>query len=168
MRGTRGKPFERASVRGIIPAYAGNTVAEITGTTGEGDHPRVCGEHSTVRIPRGFLIGSSPRMRGTHIDPRQRYFTTGIIPAYAGNTHVGHCRTIHFRDHPRVCGEHVLNADASVCVRGSSPRMRGTRWRCQSGGRFDGIIPAYAGNTCWCRQLECRTRDHPRVCGEHG
>ena len=30
-----------------------------------------------------------------------------------------------------------------------------------------GIIPAYAGNTCYRRQTAPRRRDHPRVCGEH-
>ena len=33
--------------------------------------------------------------------------------------------------------------------------------------RRDGIIPAYAGNTIVFSFLQSRTRDHPRVCGEH-
>ena len=30
-----------------------------------------------------------------------------------------------------------------------------------------GIIPAYAGSTPSGGRLSCRSRDHPRVCGEH-
>ena len=30
-----------------------------------------------------------------------------------------------------------------------------------------GIIPAYAGNTCWKMGASATDRDHPRVCGEH-
>ena len=70
---------------------------------------------------------------------------------------------------------------------GSSPRMRGTRLRCDarhrrvgiipayagnthriSGHRkAEGVIPAYAGNTGHMRRTSRRCRDHPRVCGEH-
>ena len=31
----------------------------------------------------------------------------------------------------------------------------------------DGIIPAYAGNTCSLFSFRCVARDHPRICGEH-
>ena len=31
----------------------------------------------------------------------------------------------------------------------------------------EGIIPAYAGNTCHERFASFATRDHPRICGEH-
>ena len=32
---------------GIIPAYAGNTVAQYASMAVTGDHPRICGEHLT-------------------------------------------------------------------------------------------------------------------------
>ena len=56
-----------------------------------------------------------------------------------------------------------------VCFipRGSSPRMRGTRPVFLLDRLHDGIIPAYAGNTSLPRPYSTRSRDHPRVCGEH-
>ena len=86
MRGTRSGGGQFAYQRGIIPAYAGNTGLSALRATAAEDHPRVCGEHYDKVKDLATSQGSSPRMRGTHIDPRQRYFTTGIIPAYAGNT----------------------------------------------------------------------------------
>ena len=50
---------------------------------------------------------------------------------------------------------------------GSSPRMRGTLREIGVSLLYCGIIPAYAGNTCPAILRRCRTRDHPRVCGEH-
>ena len=92
-------------------------------------------------------LGSSPRMRGTHVRVLHADAGQGIIPAYAGNT----CRPAmvggHPRDHPRVCGEHTVNVLVAVYV--------------------SGIIPAYAGNTRISQSQGMTTRDHPRVCGEH-
>ena len=50
---------------------------------------------------------------------------------------------------------------------GSSPRMRGAL--CDRGGCQEppGIIPAYAGSTCYGVVELVLNRDHPRVCGEH-
>ena len=45
MRGTRHKLFDGFDVRGIIPAYAGNTRPPCAPLAKCGDHPRVCGEH---------------------------------------------------------------------------------------------------------------------------
>ena len=45
--------------------------------------------------------------------------------------------------------------------------MRGTLWGGEIGLHIDGIIPAYAGNTCKLLDRYRRRRDHPRVCGEH-
>ena len=53
--------------------------------------------------------------------------TTGIIPAYAGNTHGHIIGGVNRGDHPRVCGEH----------HGAFVQLLFAV----------GIIPAYAGNT---------------------
>ena len=66
MRGTRARYWYRGVVRGIIPAYAGNTVL---------DH-----------LDQQFVTGSSPRMRGTPAALSFDGTRLGIIPAYAGNT----------------------------------------------------------------------------------
>ena len=112
--------------------------------------------------------GSSPRMRGTHDVIAFHALRPGIIPAYAGNTCRNDTRGCCAGDHPRVCGEHILGDSNADIHRGSSPRMRGTRHTRPVRGRGTGIIPAYAGNTLRRQKSSCASRDHPRVCGEHG
>ena len=167
MRGTRFRRLFETSGRGIIPAYAGNTWMIAVTCTGKWDHPRVCGEHFG-RIPFALtLAGSSPRMRGTRSRVCRSACRPGIIPAYAGNTgektgdHVAH------RDHPRVCGEHMVQGLDTLVDAGSSPRMRGTPRMRSDAASGRGIIPAYAGNTLFALRGACRRWDHPRVCGEH-
>ena len=45
MRGTLPSTIRSAETRGIIPAYAGNTMAVMFSRIDVRDHPRVCGEH---------------------------------------------------------------------------------------------------------------------------
>ena len=167
MRGTRHRRSVRSLRAGIIPAYAGNTCAFLMAITSFGDHPRVCGEHCCPLPANLTLPGSSPRMRGTPKRMASESRHGGIIPAYAGNTiHPAVCSDTS-RDHPRVCGEHISSTCNSTTVRGSSPRMRGTRSPSRRTGRLPGIIPAYAGNTKCSSRTAPTSRDHPRVCGEH-
>ena len=147
MRGTRQTYAARWCQRGIIPAYAGNTVCLPSYSPCLRDHPRVCGEHPGVMAKCDTPGGSSPRMRGTHLVVREVVLMAGIIPAYAGNTWSWWCSASIPWDHPRVCGEHL------GCLVG----------RVDGGG----IIPAYAGNTSGMRLAHSHWRDHPRVCGEH-
>ena len=167
MRGTR--EYSRIGIRliGIIPAYAGNTARAWATRARGGDHPRVCGEHfASLRIRR-TIAGSSPRMRGTLSKRFPHSSTSGIIPAYAGNTSRPPTTVAEAWDHPRVCGEHSVWPSRYLIRVGSSPRMRGTLvlvglcWLCL------GIIPAYAGNTIHCMRASGNCWDHPRVCGEH-
>ena len=167
MRGTQipAHPDHRWS--GIIPAYAGNTLAVFCFRACRRDHPRVCGEH-TSRGLRGLRRqGSSPRMRGTPFVKHVFIGIVGIIPAYAGNTALSFGTDGVTGDHPRVCGEHSLRAAANPSLTGSSPRMRGTPADRKRIPPAHGIIPAYAGNTGHISCLPCCQRDHPRVCGEH-
>ena len=167
MRGTpRARPGQHMD-RGIIPAYAGNTSARHSPSEPRWDHPRVCGEHSTVTGVTRVRLGSSPRMRGTRTTGHGLDASRRIIPAYAGNTtNLGRTLTLD-GDHPRVCGEHLCTVRWSMQVVGSSPRMRGTRLDHFSYPASIGIIPAYAGNTCCESGESYGRRDHPRVCGEH-
>ena len=111
------------------------------------DHPRVCGEHTTIATWFIPLPGSSPRMRGTL-----------SFPSYV----LGY-----WWDHPRVCGEHPFLEMVTYPALGSSPRMRGTHTLHPRINPRAGIIPAYAGNTIPCCRSADVNRDHPRVCGEH-
>ena len=147
MRGTRMRRKLAYSNPGIIPAYAGNTNSARPFSNKVRDHPRVCGEHTASTQVLRRSLGSSPRMRGTLLRVRAERQSTGIIPAYAGNTR---CRTgfqAGCGDHPRVCGEHQLDALVGGIRTGSSPRMRGTLAPVIIGHVAHGIIPAYAGNT---------------------
>ena len=91
--------------------------------------------------------GSSPRMRGAPPLEQRLNLVIGIIPAYAGSTK----RFKILRD----------------CITGSSPRMRGALHHLRSAVMAVGIIPAYAGSTPCSKCGRLRSRDHPRVCGEH-
>ena len=130
MRGTPAADSASGALRGIIPAYAGNTGAHLVPRVSVRDHPRVCGEHLTMVSYCVSVAGSSPRMRGTPYRLNFVYVVAGIIPAYAGNTR-----------RPWA---------SSAGRKGSSPRMRGTHEIPALGRRNPGIIPAYAGNTCIC------------------
>ncbi len=127
VRGTLDGSGRLAADAGIIPACAGNTHASVPRRPPTRDHPRVCGEHRRVHmegLPGG---GSSPRVRGTHLDQTLSLNLGGIIPACAGNTTRGESEDCTTRDHPRVCGEHVVHRRSRCTSRGSSPRVRGTQ-----------------------------------------
>ena len=87
MRGTLFGVLVFTTSRGIIPAYAGNTISVTFSRIDVRDHPRVCGEHLTTGISIPIFMG--------------------IIPAYAGNTLRPSGQQTDRRDHPRVCGEHT-------------------------------------------------------------
>ena len=132
---------------GSSPRMRGTHACPRKTTRNRMDHPRVCGEHTASTQVLRRSLGSSPRMRGTLLRVRAERQSTGIIPAYAGNTR---CRTgfqAGCGDHPRVCGEHQLDALVGGIRTGSSPRMRGTLAPVIIGHVAHGIIPAYAGNT---------------------
>ena len=167
MRGTHKVGQKVTTATGIIPAYAGNTVSLSKNEDTPWDHPRVCGEHVSVRTAPSTNTGSSPRMRGTPELQRHHRRNFGIIPAYAGNTRVPACQHHSVEDHPRVCGEHNDTIRHVGLIQGSSPRMRGTLPDFNAPDGITGIIPAYAGNTSSKPKTPTSTRDHPRVCGEH-
>ena len=86
MRGTPTGVVSQTQTLGIIPAYAGNTILLVREVERERDHPRVCGEHQVIDDYGTVVMGSSPRMRGTHDGSAVFVPRHGIIPAYAGNT----------------------------------------------------------------------------------
>ncbi len=131
------------------------------------DHPRACGEHVTVPQDAILTAGSSPRLRGTLVAYADFAAEHGIIPALAGNTCRPATRRHRSWDHPRACGEHRDRRPLLEHVRGSSPRLRGTRRYSLAGRLQHGIIPALAGNTCSPANHAGASRDHPRACGEH-
>ena len=89
MRGKARFSKMSASVSRITPAYAGKrlTLHKIWQTVR--DHPRLCGEKTTLRTV-------------VQCD-------AGITPAYAGKSFKGECSGSDKRDHPRLCGEKISN-----------------------------------------------------------
>ena len=71
---------------GLIPTYAGNTVARRLLRVVVRAHPHVCGEHYVNHPALVADAGSSPRMRGTRKGLRVSAARCGLIPTYAGNT----------------------------------------------------------------------------------
>ena len=71
---------------GIIPAYAGSTLAYPCTAPWSRDHPRIRGEHVDVKEWRGGYKGSSPHTRGAPPRRGAHRRHPGIIPAYAGST----------------------------------------------------------------------------------
>ena len=145
---------------GIIPACAGSTRTLRGFRTGRWDHPRMCGEHQNAsRLSHGPL-GSSPHVRGALRPSATIGLGCGIIPACAGSTLFCHRFFGRFRDHPRMCGEHL--PESAICghSRGSSPHVRGAQ-------NLLPIMQDHAGSTVSWRIRRPPCRDHPRMCGEH-
>ena len=85
-RGAHARLPASPSLRRIIPAYAGSTRSPSSSLPGRADHPRIRGEHESLKSAFMVPIGSSPHTRGA---PRKRRRTPArrrIIPAYAGST----------------------------------------------------------------------------------
>ena len=127
----------------------------------------MCGEHYPPCAILRPLGGSSPHVRGALWQGGIKKGDEGIIPACAGSTHrVRHGARLR-RDHPRMCGEHLLIFQLDTDGRGSSPHVRGARVFPTACIRPTGIIPACAGSTKKSSFQQPLRRDHPRMCGEH-
>ena len=67
MRGSPSRISSCAFFDGIIPADAGLTLFWQWTRWWRGDHPRGCGAHSEIAPTPESVMGSSPRMRGSHV-----------------------------------------------------------------------------------------------------
>ena len=130
----------------VSPAYAGKRGCRTLEWPDCRDHPRVCGEKSTLAMVAVVLAGSPPRMRGKVGD-----FDTGV--SGGGIT-------------PRVCGEKAFFSGDFDESKGSPPRMRGKEFAGVIIEPFTGITPACAGKRQALAKALSRSRDHPRMCGE--
>ena len=106
MRGSLTAAIAAICAAGIIPAHAGLTECILSQVGGLRDHPRACGAHSASPIFVRALMGSSPRMRGSHYESGRKIPDEGIIPAHAGLTRSSCRKPPVSWDHPRACGAH--------------------------------------------------------------
>ena len=153
--------------RGIIPALAGNTLGGIFMMFITWDHPRSRGEYQIINTLRANGSGSSPLSRGILLGVTVYAQVEGIIPALAGNTCSRRREAMSRKDHPRSRGEYRLTFTRSSGEDGSSPLSRGIRDSSARVTRSARIIPALAGNTSTTSTPSCSTRDHPRSRGEY-
>ena len=167
LRGTRPHQVPGRHRRRFIPAPAGNTSCAGWNTGISTVHPRACGEHTSTNSAGGLSIGSSPRLRGTHVRRNGCLGQRRFIPAPAGNTCEIIARRGDFSVHPRACGEHLRNNRAPGRFFGSSPRLRGTLGFARRDEGFKRFIPAPAGNTPPTGSDDWEPPVHPRACGEH-
>ena len=166
-RGALLRPGPAARASGIIPAYAGSTSTGCRSRRTMPDHPRIRGEHLDMQTKVHHDLGSSPHTRGALGGDHLRRAHDGIIPAYAGSTEESVITTASSPDHPRIRGEHAMALGDGRLGEGSSPHTRGARGAGPLDGGRERIIPAYAGSTRrGCRPVP-RSRDHPRIRGEH-
>ncbi len=151
----------------FIPALAGNTHVCVFLELRTPVHPRACGEHLLRKLYHRIGGGSSPRLRGTHINPTVSPKPLRFIPALAGNTAISCAVSIAMSVHPRACGEHLMGNLSLFFLGGSSPRLRGThRTGFVVTARYR-FIPALAGNTLSHYVTHFLPPVHPRACGEH-
>ena len=88
----------------------------------------MCGEHRCYDRPVCSREGSSPHVRGAHEIAGGYCLVLGIIPACAGSTYSQMLNIALSRDHPRMCGEHVVDGACLALVSGSSPHVRGAHF----------------------------------------
>ena len=166
-RGTHVCRVGSVEVKGLIPARAGNTLADEMYRLAHRAHPRSRGEHPTTSRLWQTSRGSSPLARGTPREGGYRACSGGLIPARAGNTPVWSAVIVRWRAHPRSRGEHVITGTSTGDDLGSSPLARGTPALAVNSRTGRGLIPARAGNTRSSRHMRCDQRAHPRSRGEH-
>ena len=166
-QGTRCRRGSWCGAWRLIPARAGNTMADRATGRHDPAHPRSRGEHVATGRAAVSVPGSSPLARGTRpvFSPAKRVFR--LIPAHAGNTL--HCsgEIINSSAHPRSRGEHGIPAMKPPEEYGSSPLARGTRLRCRVLLLCRRLIPARAGNTTPRGVHDRVITAHPRSRGEH-
>ena len=145
-RGRPGLRMSGAPEYGITPACAGKTRRAARRGERTSDHPRMRGEDSYASNGISHVEGSPPHARGRHSASTDSSYTHRITPACAGKTRFGSVSCRPSRDHPRMRGEDVLDAEQNI--------------------RLSGITPACAGKTSSLKADLNGSQDHPRMRGE--
>ena len=151
---------------GITPAHAGRRQPGVEKHRPGWDHPRACGEKTSIDRRCSSFTGSPPRMRGEVFPASMSCAGRGITPAHAGRRIKHYPYTGLQEDHPRACGEKTVCRACEQQRRGSPPRMRGEAFDGIKKAAEDRITPAHAGRRKSCNGRVVSIEDHPRACGE--
>ena len=166
MRGKDCCPRNAIGSARITPAHAGKRLSAIISLLTSRDHPRPCGEKCPCARRLKMKRGSPPPMRGKDFFVFWCKKCVRITPAHAGKRRGGRYEVQGYRDHPRPCGEKLMQLARPKASQGSPPPMRGkveVKTRAAVAGR---ITPAHAGKRRRSRCDLSKSRDHPRPCGE--
>ena len=125
-RGTDNPQPGHPKARRFIPAWAGNRCPSRCDIRCRPVHPRVGGEQLIPGQQVGDVVGSSPRGRGTDVEPHDPVILGRFIPAWAGNSRMISRTVRPHAVHPRVGGEQPGRRLGRAGQPGSSPRGRGT------------------------------------------
>ncbi len=166
-RGAPAQPSQQRAPLGTIPACAGSTWGSRRSARCCRDHPRMRGEHAAPNVAFLEDLGPSPHARGAQAWTWPTTATSGTIPACAGSTRRGRCRTPRPRDHPRMRGEHTTPTPPPAPDPGPSPHARGAQCVLAVAFAGAGTIPACAGSTGSPGFMFSGVWDHPRMRGEH-
>jgi len=90
MRGICSRHLKISQIKRITPAYAGNMHLIKSSSPQARDHPRLCGEYSTIALDITNIAGSPPPMRGISAGKATSLGFGRITPAYAGNMGLYH------------------------------------------------------------------------------
>ncbi len=153
---------------GTTPAYAGSTASARARARGVRDHPRIRGEHPAPHPGGQGARGPPPHTRGAPVPGDPAHEPRGTTPAYAGSTCCAKNPRARSRDHPRIRGEHSAKYLGDIMDQGPPPHTRGAHPCGACPCRCGGTTPAYAGSTAPPHKSNHRSRDHPRIRGEHG
>ena len=132
----------------------------------EKDHPRRCGEKSSVMVSGKVAPGSPPQVRGKGAQAYTLSTTRRITPAGAGKRGCAESAFRRCRDHPRRCGEKPHILPDGVKGGGSPPQVRGKDDTRQNISVSCRITPAGAGKRTLGHKGGNCGEDHPRRCGE--
>ena len=167
LRGKRAVATCPVMVTRITPAPAGKTAHLPRIRRSYSDHPRTCGENARLHAVRRVRLGSPPHLRGKPLLQATLQQPARITPAPAGKTLIL-CRSLGlFADHPRTCGENEVAKPGITAAYGSPPHLRGKQRSRGPTSPLPRITPAPAGKTPSPQDIQCRTPDHPRTCGEN-
>ncbi len=132
---------------GITPACAGKSaIAGALPAIGR-DHPRMCGEKLAAVPSYTSTLGSPPHVRGKVGYSDMSTGALGITPACAGKSSSRNGYSRIRGDHPRMCGEKVVQLPGLIVGAGSPPHVRGKECIHLLFQVTTGITPACAGKS---------------------